>query len=151
MRGNQTSGLVAGFQDPSRERGCTAASRARAHPALPSPRLPGLPTISRIPAHPSKTTSPLPLPLSLLCLIMSADGKLFDDLFTVTTLDKGGKKFDRGQPKQDLTLNSSSTQTEMALSRARPDDSILTSLNPSPDFFCVLQCPGLRRPRPRCP
>jgi hypothetical protein len=26
-----------------------------------------------------------------------ADGKLFDDLFNVTSVDKGGKKFDRGQ------------------------------------------------------
>lgn len=27
---------------------------------------------------------------------MSTDGKLFDDLFVVSSVDKGGKKFDRG-------------------------------------------------------
>lgn len=66
---------------------------------------------------------------------MSSEGKLFDDLFTVTTLDKGGKKFDRGQ----LTFTPPSPSS-LAPALPSPIPSKLTTTSPT-----LPRCPPVSR------
>lgn len=50
-------------------------------------------------------------PFLLLTFCTMADGKLFDDLFNVTSVDKGGKKFDRGESAARAPLGSTRRRT----------------------------------------